>query len=355
MREEDYESNKSWIGSDATSHRVTNDDGFECSSLIALAIAVDDRSEFNTKYREILNRESEEYDILIKRPVLKTHELEDSSTEWQYDSITTDFVAELLEIDCISNIHIIITTLVRQTAPAYEETEDGKAYLGPQKIEDKITSYYNLISVWDYMDEYSDAPWGTTNVLLDDFGGKDNIPWRRLGKGSDELRVIPQGDNTYPILSLADLTMDYIKDNVDEWSEEEIQTELEGVTPDDSAFVNTKSLDSEQEIEEIVPISRHSIERSHHYPHPIICISRGNISKNRLKRYDIFHEASEYAYENSGCVKFFDEGEDRHLLGNEDYIVCIDDKTENYEKYTRLNNDNAPMVVSVADAFDEFS
>lgn len=355
MSESGSESADSWIGSDATSHQITDEDGFDVTSLIAIAIAVENRSEFNRQYREVLARKSEEYGISIKRPVLKTHELWEGSTEWDYENIVSDFVGELLEIDCISNIHITITTLDRQTAPAYQQQPNSKKYLGPKEIENEISNYYNLISVWDYLDEYSDAPWGTTNVLLDDFEGKDNEPWRRIGRISNKLMIIPQGDYTYPILSLADLTMDYIKGNIETWSEESIQAELEDVTPDDSAFVNTKSLSSQSDIEKLTPISRRNIERKHHYPHPTIFIDRNGIDREKLRRFDIYHTISDYAYDNSGCIKYFNEHSDGGIIRDGDYIVCLGDDTSEYSNYKNLNKKEAPELLDVDAAFEEFS
>lgn len=343
---------QAWVGSDATFHEF-EDNGFRNKSEIALAVAVDDRSEFNTRYRSVIEEKAEDYGFSPKRPVLKTHAIRSNASEWQYDEILSDFVETLLNIENILNLHVTITTITNQMVESYSEGGGPRERLARADLHNEITNYYHLISVWDYLEEYRDAPWGTDNVLLDDFEGKDNYPWRRTGKISGNLHVIPRGDHTYPLLSLADLTMDYIKDRVDEWTESEIEDTLIDATPDDSAFVNTKGIHTPNELEDITPINRRNINRSKHYPHPIVFVSRGGIDKEELPNYDIYHEISEYVYENSGCMKFFNPDQDKEVISSDDYLVCLDKKDRsNYSKYDIYNN-SGDVVLSVEEAFDE--
>jgi hypothetical protein len=317
-----------------------------------LAIAVDDREEFNTKYRSVIEEKAQKYGFSPKRPVLKTHTIRDNASEWEYDKILSDFVEELLQIENIENIHSIITTITNQMVKTYDESRGPHELLSRDQLHGELTNYYHLIAVWDYLEEYRDAPWGTADVLLDDFEGKDNYPWRRTGKISDELHVIPRGDYTYPLLSLADLTMDYIKENVDEWTEEEIKNVLIEVTPGDSAFVNVKGMHTPEEVEDLVPTAKRNIKRSKHYPHPIVFIDRGRVGKEELMEFDIYHVISEFVYENSGCMKFFSETEDGSVVQKDDYIVCLDESdTSKYEKYEEYNN-SANIVLTPEEVFD---
>lgn len=297
---------------------------------------------------------ADEYGYSPKRPVLKSHEIREIASEWEYDDILTDFVEELLNIDTILNIHVTITTITNQMVEAYEEGGGPREQISREDLHGELTNYYHLIAIWDYLDEYRDAPWGTANVLLDDFEGKDNKPWRRTGKISDDLHVIPQGDATYPLLSLADLTMDYVKENVDEWSEEAIENTLIEATPNDSAYVNTKGIHTPDEISEIVPIARRNIDRSKHYPHPIVFIDRSGVNREELTNYELYHTILEYVYNNSGCMKFFSQSEDCDVVEPEDFIVCLDgsNKTK-HEKYEVYNNtDN--IVLTPEEAFEQF-
>jgi len=344
---------EAWVGSDATFHTYT-EGGFEHKSEIAIAIAVDDRDQFNTRYRSIIEEKASEYDSSPKRPVLKSHEVREMASEWEYDEVITDVVEELLNIDSLENIHVTVTNITNQMVVAYQEDGGPLEQISRDDLHGELTNYYHLIAIWDYLDEYRDAPWGTDNVLLDDFEGKDNLPWRRTGIISDELHVIPQGDATYPLLSLADLTMDYVKENVDEWTEDDIRDTLISATPDDSAFVNAKGFHTPQEVSDLVPLARRNINRSKHYPHPIVFIDRGGIGRDELTNYEIYHSIAEYVYEESGCMKFFSRTEDGSVVEPEDYIVCLDESdVEKYKKYEQYNHSDE-MVLTPSQALQKF-
>lgn len=342
---------RAWVASDATFHTFEKNN-FENKSEIAIAIAVDDRSEFNTKYRNVIEEKSESYNFSPRRPVLKTHEIRDRASEWEYDGILTDFVEELLSINNILNIHTTLTTISNQMIKSYTETSGTYEQLSRDSLHGELTNYYHLIAVWDYLEEYRDEPWGTANILLDDFEGKDNKPWRRTGRISESLNIIPLGDSTYPMLSLADLTMDYLKENVGEWKEEEIKSTLIEATPDDSAYVNAKGIHTPDELEEIVPRTRRNIDRSQHYPHPIVFIDRGGMKREELRNFDVFHHIAEFVYENSGCLKFYSSSEDADIVESGDYIVCLgNSNTSDYSKFEDYNrSDN--MVLTAQDVFD---
>ena len=357
-REESHSSSdhgQAWVGSDATSHTFERD-GFKNKSEIALAVAVDDREEFNTKYRNVIEEKSQSYGFSPRRPVLKTHTIRENASEWDREGILSDFVESLLDVDNILNIHVTITTITNQMIESYSEGGGPREHLAGDDLHNEISNYYHLISIWDYLEEYRDAPWGTDKVLLDDFEGKDNYPWRQIGKISADLNVIPRGDYTYPILSLADLTMDYIKGSVSEWDEDEIEATLIDATPEDSAFVNTKGIHTPEELEEITPTNRRNIKRSKHYPHPIVFISRGGISKSDLMNYDIYHEISEFVYNKEGCMKFFNPSEDKSVLTSEDYLVCLGEShPDDYEYYNKYNNAGNDIILTPKGVFNTMS
>lgn len=149
--------------------------------------------------------------------------------------------------------------------------------------------------------------------------------------------------------------MDYVKENVDEWSEGEIKQKLMDVTPNDSAYVNTKGIHTPNELKEIVPLTRRNINRSKHYPHPIIFVDRGGVGREELIQYDIYHTISEYVYENSGCMKFFSRTEDGAVVQSEDYIVCLDHSdVKKYDKFNTYNN-SEDMVLTPDEVFKKLS
>lgn len=346
--------NEAWVGSDATSHEFY-ESGFRNKSEIGIAIAVENRNKFNTKYRGIIEEKANEYGFSPKRPVLKSHGIRNNASEWEYGEIISDFVEELLEIDSITNIHATITTITNQMVVAFKEGGGPLEQISRDELHGELANYYHLITIWDYLDEYRDAPWGTANVLLDDFEGKDNKPWRRTGVISDDLYVIPQGDATYPLLSLADLTMEYVKENVDDWTEDDIRSTLIDATPEDTAYVNVKGLHTPQEVDEMVPIARRNINRAKHYPHPIVFIDRAGLDREKFTNYKLYHTIAEYVYKNSGCMKYFSDTEDGEIVDPDDFIVCLDeDDAEKYRDFESLN-DSSDIVLTPDEAFEQFS
>jgi hypothetical protein len=71
---------EAWVGSDATFHTYS-EGGLRNKSEIAIAIAVDNRDEFNARYRRIIEEKAEQYDSSLKRPVLKSHEVREMASE----------------------------------------------------------------------------------------------------------------------------------------------------------------------------------------------------------------------------------------------------------------------------------
>lgn len=345
---------QAWVASDATSNEYTNN-GFENKSEISIAIAVDDRDQFNSRYKNKIEEKASLYGFSPRRPVLKTHEIRDEAAEWQYDGILTDFVEDLLKIQNVLNIHVSITNITNQMIESYTDGSGPNEQLSRSNLHNEIINYYHVVSVWDYLEQYRDAPWGTTNVLLDDFEGKDNYPWRRVGEMSNQLNVVPQGDSTYPILSLADLTMDYLKENTDSWEKKEIKKTLIDVTPDDSAFVSVTGIHTPEELEKLVPTARRNIDRSQHYPHPIVFIDRGGVKRKELSNYEIYHTVADFVHSERGCMKYFNESEDNSILRSEDFILCLGSaSTDEYSQFERYNNSDGDIVLSPEDAFERF-
>lgn len=354
-REEPKQAEDPWVASDASTHTL-HSRKYKPTSLVGVAIAVDSLDEFNRQYTQIISEKNDKYNIDRRRIATKTDDLNKQSAEWILDDAVRDIVESLFELDVIANIHFTETTFGQEddvVVPAYLETDSPKV-LGPDNLRDKINSYYNIVPVWDYLRVHGDKPFAHHNVMVDDFGGKESEIWRYVGRKSDQLKVIPKGDHVYPLLSLADLTMKYVKQEVPEWNEDAIQNHLEDVTPKNSAFVEARSIDTREDLEQMAPKSRNPAKTSLHYPHPIVLIDRGQFDQDRVELMKIYDVICEYVRAADGCVKFFVESQDLAQMTEEDYLVCLDQGSKYYNKYNNLENNISFDVIGPEETISNF-
>lgn len=344
-----------WVASDASTHTL-NSRRYKPTSLVGVAIAVDSLAVSNENYNEIVYEKCLEYGIDHRRVATKTDDLSKRSPEWNLNAVVRDIVESLFELDTIANIHFTETTFGQEgdsVIPAFTET-DSPDVLGPRNLRDKINPYYNLVPVWDYLRLHGEKPFAHHNVMVDDFGGKESDIWLFVGEESDQLNVIPKGDNVYPLLSLADLTMKYVKQEVPEWNEDAIQDHLEEVTPKDSAFVKARSIDSDDDLQKMAPRSRTPAKTHLHYPHPIVLLDRGKFDQERVELMSIYDTICEFVREREGCLKFFVESQDLSQMTADDYLVSLDKSSKHYQKYNGLGDNVSFNVVGPDDTKSTF-
>lgn len=344
------------MASDATSHVLT-DEPFTPTSLVSVAIAVDDRNEFDSRYRSIVGEKCRKFGIPFERPVIKNTVINKYVAEWEREEARRDIVETLLlEVDALSNVHFTETTLGErgdEVIPAYHTEPGERRLMSPRELRDQIAPYYNLVSIWDYF-ERIDEEFQHRNVMIDDFDGKESHLWREIGRKSNEFRVVPKGDRIYPLLSLADLTMEYIKQEVDNWSDDEIFRHLTEVAPGDEAYVKSYSLDSTDELQKMAPLSNRPADTAVHYPHPVVFVDTGQWHQKEVTSLDVYDVLCEYASRQDGCLKFIDERTDREYMEESDLIVCVDeDDTGQYERYSALNDHRSVETRSAREAMGD--
>lgn len=352
-----------WVASDATKYKF-HDQRPNWISLAAVAVAVDDIEEFNDRYFEIVEEKARKYGIKTEHPIIKDEDVTRWVTDWERADARQDIVTELLSIDTIREVQFVETSLDPQWITLFHENEDDKKRMESQRfMNDFLEKYYNVVAIWEYLRKKKTRPqhlphenWPIhKNVLTDDFGGQISKAWLDVGELSDNIRVIPQGDKTYPLLSLADLTMDMVKQQVDEWDEQEIYEFLKDITPDESAYVDSKAIDHGQDLEKLVPHTTESIRTILHYPSPIVHIETGNsMNTKKAKSLDVFEHACKFAQENDGCVKFFNENHDRDFMTREDYLITLDTQVGSLADYEELNDRKSVTVMNRDEAMSFF-
>lgn len=344
-----------WIASDATSHSLT-DERPDWLSLVSAAIAVEDIAQFNQQYHDIMEQKLAQHGIKSRYPVIKSEEIDRWCSDWERKSVRKDIITDLLHIDCIDTIQIVETSLHSEWVDVFSGEADKKDRIRSEKfVERHLQPYYNLISIWEYLRKESSRPRTHKNVMTDDFSGKLSPAWIQIGEMADGLDVVPKGDRTYPLLSFADLLMEWIKVETSDWNEKNIYENVEAVTPRDSAYVDSDAIDEENQFEAVAPYKTTQINTSMHYPHPIFFIDTSGYGSNIIRSTDFFKHATRLAYLEGGCVKFIHENADRDYVTSEDYIICMDGNKNNYDYFTEFNDERIPTVINADEAKEIFS
>jgi len=347
-----------WVASDATKYKF-HDERPNWISLASVAIAVDDIAAFNESYFGIVEEKKSEFGIRTQHPVIKDEDITRWVVDWERAKARRDIVTDLLSIDTIRDIQFVETSLDPMWITIFEENEEEKKRMNSQKFMNNfLEKYYNLVAIWEYLrrehtrpDDWPHRDWPThKNVLTDDFGGQVSPVWLEIGAMAEQINVVPQGDKTYPLLSLADLTMDMVKQQVPNWHEKEIYEFLKKTTPDSSAYIDSVALDSDPELTKMVPKTTDNVRTLIHYPKPTVYIQSGSVGNKKAKSLDIYELACEFAQEREGCVKFFNESHDRDFLASGDYLITLDKNAGDLRDYEELNDEKSPSVMNRSEA-----
>jgi hypothetical protein len=342
-----------WVASDATIYSL-EDERPDWLSLVSVAIAVDDMVEFEDKYTSIIETKLQDHGIQFRHPIIKNSDINQWTTDWERKEVRKDIGTSLLQIDNIDNLQIVETSLHSEWVTIYREQENHKNKRRSEKfIEHDLQSYYNLISIWEYLRKSEDRPTTHRNVLTDDFSGKTSPAWTQIGKMSNEIHIIPKGDETYPLLSLADLTLELVKQEVDDWHEQDIYEYLREITPDDSAWIDSDGIDEERELRNIAPHRKYNINTAQHYPSPTYYIDTTGVGKDTLRSTEFYNHILRLAWKTDGCVKLFEEKQDREYMTSEDFLIAMDGNTGRYSYLEELNDTAVPTILDIDETKDK--
>lgn len=322
-------------------------------NLVSVAVSVTDVAEFESRYFAIIAQALDEYGINSEHPLIKSEHISRYVVDWRRKEARRSLVSELLDIDVLDTIFVTETYLRPQWIDLYEENPNVNRRESADKfVNDILSSYYEIVSVWKYLERYADGDATHRNVMTDDFTGQVCRAWDRIGELSETFVAVPQGDQTYPILSMADLLTGLLKQEVYPLRAGEIEDYLKSRT---AAYVNTASVHKGEDLSSVVPYSTDGIRTELHYPDPTVYLERGSLSKKKVKSLDIFEKACMYAHSAGGCVKFLEENSDRHHFTSDDMILCLDGDPGSLRDYEYLNNTKSVTVTSPDDAVVTFN
>ncbi|WP_154019080.1 hypothetical protein, partial [Halococcus agarilyticus] len=95
-----------------------------------------------------------------------------------------------------------------------EEEGEYRREKANEFVENILFQYYDIVPIWKYLERYEGGDSTHYNVMTDDFSGQICGAYQEIGNWCETFDVIPYGDRTYPILSLADLTTGLLKQEV---------------------------------------------------------------------------------------------------------------------------------------------
>ncbi|CQR53865.1 hypothetical protein [Haloferax massiliensis] len=321
-------------------------------NVVSVAIAVGDHQKFNEKYFEIIKEKIEKYDIKLPHPILKSKDISRHIPTWQTEEARKDIVFELLSIDVLDTIYVTETYLKPKWIELYSDEEDEfRRMTSHDFVKDILFQYYDIVSIWKYLERYHGGDGTHYNVMTDYFSGQVCRAYQELGELADNFLIVPQGDQTYPVLSMADLVTGLLKQEVYPLRKDEIEEYIKDETP---GYVVADSVYDGKDLERLVPHVTDGIRTDLNLPDPTVYIARGDVPKDRVTSLDMFHHACMYAQIKGGSVKFFEENNDRHHFSGEDILVCVDGNSEIYADYERLNTQYSITVFDAESAINHF-
>jgi len=321
-------------------------------NVVSVAVAVDDHAEFNEEYFNIIKEKIDLYDIKLPHPILKSKDISRYIPTWQVEEAKKDIVLDLLSIDVLDTIYVTETYLTPKWIELYSEQEDSfRRMISHDFVKEILFQYYDIASIWKYLERYQGGDETHYNVMTDYFSGQVFRAYQEVGEWADDFLIIPQGDQTYPVLSMADLVTGLLKQEVYPLRKDEIEDYIKDETP---GYVVADSVYEGDDLERLVPHVKDGIRTDLNLPDPTIYIARGDVPKDRVTSLDVFHHACIYAQTQNGCVKFFEENNDRHHFSGEDILVCIDGNIEKYTDYERLNTTYSITTFDAESAIDHF-
>lgn len=323
-------------------------------SVVSVAIAVEDHAAFNSAYFEIVSEKVSEYELRVPHPLIKSKDISRYVPTWQVEQARRDIVLDLLSIDVLDTIFVTETYLQPHWIELYEQEEDAfRREISHEFVDTILFQYYDIASLWKYVDRYRDGDSGYRNVMTDHFSGQVNQAYQELGQWADSFSIVPQGDRTYPVLSMADLVTGLLKQDVYPLRKNEIQAYIQDETP---GFVVTETIRGGDELAKLVPHVTDEIRTDLNAPKPTVYIDRSNVDldKDDVYSLDLFDHACFYALQNGGCVTFFDRNNDRYHFGESDLLLCLDDDLDRYRSFSDLNTSSSVELLTTQDALDLF-
>ena len=311
--------------------------GNDFIALLGVGVCVEDYSKFKEKYSETIKKLFEKRGMVNKLPSYKSSTLKSLGLDFDFFE---DFYKEIRED--ITKIYIFITVMKPEVRvkifPRSELTEISSIDFMMKHLD----SAYPHICCWSinqvWKSKEKSLPIFEGNILLDDFSGNKTNAWNQIS-GIKNLEILPNGDKVNPVISTADILINYLDVKLLTEDKKIGAKEIGECLSDfgkelDIRFIGDKSLWN------IIPLHKGDIiKTSSKLRHPTIFILRGDgrikVEKKIVEFSPIFSKIIEYSYKNEGCCKFLDLSTDIDSITEKDFIFAIGEEAKSTVKQLR--------------------
>ncbi|MBU1196916.1 hypothetical protein KJ765_00230 [Candidatus Micrarchaeota archaeon] len=289
---------------------------------IGIGVSVSNYETFKTEYsrlwRDILDDRGLEY----RRKVYSARDLLVLFPQEKY-SLEEDFLEGIRR-------NIIHTTFYFTQLPNSKRVY-SRGWLKNQPASEFMQRGLNQYPYWCAWKHHQSesSPSHSPIAFLDEFAGEETTAWNTLCHSSP--RIFYRGDNSNPLISTADVLLDFLdgKLRLRRLTDNTIEAELSSAgLHGNSEYIGVPDL------RYITPISRRIIDKAPFRARPTYfllfeerpsLINRKEWEQSRLYSR-MMDFAIKEAFENNGCVKFYDWINDFKFLNNSDVFIWSGEK-----------------------------
>ncbi len=306
---------------------------------LGVAVEFRDYEEFRGDYFTALRDVSAHHGVTINRRVIKGSDIYQVVPDHLLREYVDELTSRILGSENISHIQVTHTILQQDVLYPWRPSP----ILGVRFVEAHLANYYPIIPLYEYYYNGGSAE----SAVLDGITGFITRAWLELARSATEgVYIVPHGDETHPCLSLCDLAILGIKQNVYPLREESALAYLSSVVHDSTTVHSNFITDG------LIDLMRarypYDIKPHKYYLHPLFIIDRGKEFPEAIVRnsdiYGIAHDLAETV----GGSSFFIKAEDQwRILREGDVIVCL--STESYERMLQLGRLNPVRNIGIFD------
>jgi hypothetical protein len=307
------------IAVDAT--KAGNGDQFY---LIGVAVEVEDQEAFDNYYFNTVEGFFNHYDFKPSYPVIKTSDITNNLPSFKIGS-GLDWLATRLA----ANPHAKRITVAIGWYMDCVDIGTGEMH-GIKFASNFLHQYFPIVTLWRHREE-NDVP-VSVDALVDNVTGRITDCWKEVGNKFD-LRLIPNGDETYPSLSTSDIIANKLRNQFPEKTPFEVYKNISyrwlknNVNEENEPYIVSCSV-NEEHASDIVPRHHYNIHSELHYPHPVVFIQDDVLSdaeRSVLRSTGLYNTAKRYAYQNGGCVTNLNINEWPYAVISGDVLIHTSD------------------------------
>lgn len=327
--------------------------------LVGVAIEVDNGSEFDRYYFDLVNQFCDRYNIELAHDIIKSRDVLNRVASYDISKASEAVAKGVAQNPAIRRIHICIGWYPKNVEFRWKEKETP----GIEFASNILNNYFPIVTLWRYHRSHRHHGNIPSEAWVDNIQGKITKAWKYVGN-EFEVNLVPHGDTTYPSLSTADIIAGHLARTL---PHDKPLSELEDsaagqlikytdIDGHNTGYVEAESVNETHE-DHIVPSYPYSIQGELHFPHPVIFLydevfeeTHGNV----LPETDFHAFARKWAWENAGCVINMQPHRLPSIVRSGDRIVYTSDhRPEVCNKLDELNPTKDIKIMDSSQLVDE--